>query len=145
MIISRNFFFAMLAILPVGPLLGPRLFWLARSERGWGVMAFKGGGNAGEQMPLSYSVIYFRHGKDTVWFNGLGSLGVSDGAIIPIRYQIDKPENARVDIWQAIWGDILVYEGIPVLMLLFIYADPVVIPYRKKVWLNWRRPFIRIV
>jgi len=38
---------------------------LLHSERTTGIMAFETKGTLGEQLPLLYSQIYFKHGKDT--------------------------------------------------------------------------------
>jgi hypothetical protein len=123
----------------------PKLIWVARSQRTWGVYAFAGNGNAGDQISLDYSVDYFRHGRDTVFFNGFGNLDYCPGDSILIRYQRSDPSDAKVDLFVAIWGETAVNGGIPLLMLLCIFIHPGVVPRRARLRLALRKPFIFIV
>lgn len=144
MILTRTQLFLPLFCLLILPFVLPRLFWLRGTQTTTGLFAFAGMGSVGDQMPLSYSVIYFRLGRDTVWFNGLGNLGLHPGDRVQVRYKVNDPSDAKVDIFAAIWGDILVYNGIPVLMLLAIYLHPEVVPKRSKIRLVGDPPFIRL-
>jgi hypothetical protein len=142
MIMHRTpFFLALFGILII-PLLATRMLWLLHSEKTTGIMAFETRGIAGDQLPLTYSLIYFSHGKDTVWFYGTPGLGLKTGQFVPVRYQPDNPADAKIDLFIGLWGDILVYGGIPFFILLFIFLHPDVIPRRSRVLLTWKRPFI---
>jgi hypothetical protein len=145
MTLTRTQFFLPLFCLLTLPFVLPRLVWLRGTQTTTGLFAFAGMGSVGDQMPLSYSVIYFRHGRDTVWFNGLGNLGLHPGDRVPVRYKVNDPSDAKVDIFAAIWGDILVYTGIPVLMLLAIYLHPEVVPKGSKIKWAGRPPFLLLV
>jgi hypothetical protein len=145
MIIQRTKFFIILFLIIIIPLLLGKFFWLMHSEKTNGIFAFEGMGYAGDQLRPDYSVIYFRHGKDTVFFNGLGNLHLHPGDMIPVRYQSGNPLDAKVDIFAAIWGDSVVYGGIPLLMLLVIFIHPHVVPRRSKLSLTYKKPFIKIV
>lgn len=145
MIISRNKFFLVAAATLLLPMLVPKMIWLTHTRHSIGVMAFEGRGGAGDQIPLSYSVVYFKLGKDTIWFNGLGNLHLHPGDSIPIRFKTANPSDAKVDIFAGIWGDTLVYGGIPTLMLLVMFLHPTLVPRRSKLKLTMKKPFIWIV
>jgi hypothetical protein len=145
MTLTRTRFFLYLFLLLLVPFLTPKLLWLTNTRTTTGRLAFEGRGDAGEQMPLNYTIIWFRRGSDTIWIRGLGNLGLHPGDPVPIRYKADDPSNARVNIFAGIWGDTLVYGGIPLFMLLVIYLHPTVVPRRSKVRLVAGRPFIRLV
>lgn len=96
-------------------------------------------------MVYRYAVIWFIVGKDTVWFNGRNDILFEEGEQVPVRYQQKDPADAKLNVFLAIWGDTLIYGGIPVLMLLVIFLHPQIVPYRSKIRLNTTRPFIMIV
>ena len=143
-LVKRTTFFLVLFVLYAVPLVAGKFIWLLHSRRAMGIMAFEGKGEAGDQIPLDYSVIYFRHEKDTIWFNGLGNLHLPPNTPVPIRYNIDDPHDVQVDIFAGIWGKPLVYGGIPLLMLLVIFLDPVVVPRRAGIRLSLKRPWVGI-
>ena len=138
------FFLALFGIL-LTPLFLSRTLWLLHSEKTMGFMAFETRGTAGDQIQLTYSLIYYRHGKDTIWFNGMPGLGLKTGQLVPVRYQPGNPADAKIDLFIALWGDTLVYGGIPFLMLVVTFLHPDVIPRRSRVRLTWKRPFIFIL
>jgi hypothetical protein len=145
MTFHRTIFFLLLAFFISAPFFVNRLWWLAHSRRAVGVQVLEGMGELGDQMPLNYTIICFRLGKDTICFNGLGNLHLRDGTAIPVRYQETDPYDAKVNIFEGIWGDTVVYSGIPLLMLLFIALNRDIVPRRKRVWLAFKRPWIRVV
>jgi hypothetical protein len=138
-------FFLALLFFTTAPFLAFRCLWVLHSRRAEGRMAFKGRGEAGEQIPLLYTVIYFKLGKDTMWFNSYANPPLTPGERVPVRYQIDNPSDARLDLFVGIWGDTLVYSGIPALMLLVLFLHRAVIPWGSKVRLTWKKPFIKII
>jgi hypothetical protein len=145
MIMHRTIFFLALFGILLIPLLAPRMLWLLRAEKAMGLMAFETRGTAGDQLPLTYSLIYFSHGKDIIWFNGVPGLRLKTGQLVPVRYQTRDPADAKIDLFIALWGDILVYGGVPFLILLVAFLHPDVIPYRSRVRLTRKRPFIFIL
>ena len=138
-------FFLALLFFTTTPFLAFRCLWILHSRKTEGYMAFKGRGEAGEQIPLLYTVIYFKYGKDTVWFNSQANPPLTPGERVPVRYQIDNPSDARLDLFVGIWGDTLVYSGIPALMLLVLFLHRAVIPWGSKVRLTWKKPFIKVI
>lgn len=135
----------MACVFIAGPFWVARAWWVMRSVPVEGVFEFAGNGFAGDQVKEDYSVISFRAGEKQIWCNGLGNIPFKSGQPVPVRYQPDDPYDARVDIFAAIWGDTLVYSGIPVFMLLVAFLHPKVVPWGSRLRLSWRQPFIRIL
>lgn len=140
--LSKTRLFLLLAVLCTAPFILYKISWLLHSRRTLGVYSFRGHGEAGDQMPLDYSVCWFPLGRDTIWFNGAGNLGLREGDSIPIRYQPDEPWDARIDVFPAIWDDTIVYGGIPLFALLLMYLHPKVVPRGRKVRVTRQRPFL---
>jgi hypothetical protein len=145
MVMPRTKFFLALFLLYTTPLVLSKLIWLIQSKKATGKFAFESHGNALDQMRFPYSEIYFKHGNDTIWFNGPAGLHLKAGDMVPVRYLTSNPSNARLDSFKAIWGATVVYGGIPFLILLVIFLHPEIIPYRKKVLLQWKKPFVWVV
>lgn len=144
MVISKTLFFTIVFALIVSPFWILKAIWVMRSVPVQGVFGFAGNGFAGDQVREDYSVISFRAGGREIWFNGLGNIRYKSGQPIPVRYQPDDPYDARIDLFPAIWGDTLVYSGIPVFMLLVAFLHPKVVPWGSRVRLTLRRPFLLI-
>ncbi len=145
MVLHRHIFFLALFLIPVVFLAGNKIVWLWHSKKHTGTLYFKGRGNALEQFSAPYSIIYFKLGKDTVWFERQGSLQFKRGDKVPIRYQTGNPSDAEVDNFRCIWGATVIYGGLPLLVLLVIALHPHIIPFHSKIHLTLRKPFIRIV
>jgi len=126
-------------------MLVAKILWLYHSQKTDGIFAFAGMGNSGEQVKLSYSVIYFKYGKETIWFDGLGNLQLKPGTRIPIRYQTNNPSDAKVDIFDGIWMDTIIYGGLPLLVLIVIFLQPDIVPWRSKIRVSPKKPFIQII
>ena len=107
-------------------------------------MSFEGHAQTG-QIGHVYSVVWFVAGHDTVWFNGNDNILFKEGETVPVRYQVNHPSDARLNIFPSIWGDTIVYGGIPVSVLLIIFLHPGIVPRRSKIRLNAKRPVIEIV
>lgn len=135
-------FFLLMGLFFSGPFIGYKVWWLSHSRRALGCYSFNGLGFAGDQVSLDYSVCWFPLDKDTIWFNGAGNLSFREGDRIPVRYQPDHPWDARIDVFSAIWGDTLVYGGIPLFLLLTMYLHPKVVPRGRGVRVSLRRPFL---
>jgi len=145
MVMSRTKFFLALISLLVVPLVSYKVIWLLQSRKASGIFAFEGSGNALDQMRFPYSDIYFKNGKDTIWFKGPGGLHLQPGAIVPIRYLPGNPTQVKLDTFKAIWGATAVYGGIPLLILLVIFLHPEIVPYRAKVIVTRNKPFVRLL
>ena len=144
MTLNRLSFFFVLFIIVILPFFIHKLIWLAGSEKATGTMGFVGKSQTG-QIGHRYSVISFNVGRSTFWFNGNDNILFKEGEPVPVRYQRDHPEEARIDVLSAIWGDTLVYGGIPVLILIVVFLDPKIIPLRSRVKLSVKKPFVKIL
>ena len=144
MTLNRLSFFFVLFIIIILPFFIHKFIWLVRSEKTTGTMGFVGKSQTG-QLVHRYSVISFKVGNTTVWFNGNDNIFFKAGEPVPVRYQRHHPQEARIDMFAPIWGDTLVYGGIPVLILIVVFLDPKIIPLRSKVKLSARKPFVKIL
>jgi hypothetical protein len=144
MILRRSYFFLALFSLLIIPCIAYKIRWLAGSKKTTGTMSFIGKTFSG-QMDDVYSVIWFMDGKDTIWFNGRNNIFFKEGEAVPVRYQRSQPADAKLNVFLAIWGDTLVYGGVPLLILLAIFIHPELIPYSSKIRLVLKKPFIQVI
>jgi hypothetical protein len=144
MILRKHTFFLLLFVITFAPFLIYKLVWIAHSERTMGVMGFVGKSYTG-QIQHYYSVISFQANNDTIWFNGNDNIFFKEGELVPVRYQKHQPSEARVDIFPSMWGDTLVYGGIPVLILLVLYLHPHIFPRNTRFRFSSRKPFIHLI
>jgi hypothetical protein len=145
MVVRRTTFFLTLFGIIITILVSNKLIWLMNSQKTTGVFAFQGRGNALEQITLPFSEIYFRHGKDTIWFKGPGQLDMAPGTLVPVRYQPDDPADARVITFFGFWGGTAIYGGIVLLILLAIFLHPEIVPRRASLRLSFKKPFLQVV
>lgn len=89
-------------------------------------------------------VIYFLAGNDSFRFNENHNIVFKEGEKVPVRYQEKNPEDARIDVFAAIWRDTFIYGGIPVLILIVIFLDHRIIPFGSTIRLQKRKPFLLI-
>ncbi|HMC85323.1 MAG TPA: hypothetical protein VKI61_07350 [Chitinophagaceae bacterium] len=145
MVIRQITLFVSIVALYVTPVMVPRIIWLVRSQKTTGVFSFEGKGSAGEQIKLSYSFIYYMYGNQKIWFEGPGHMPLQEGAIVPIRYQINNPADAKVDSFYGLWADAAVYCGEPLIMLIFIFLNRGIFPPGSRIRLTLKKPFLLIV
>lgn len=144
MLLSKNKFFLLLFVIAFGPFLVYKLVWIARSEKVNGVMGFVGKSYTG-QLVHNYSVVSFQVGKDTIWMNGNDNIFFKKGEAVPIRYQKHNPNDARLDIFPSIWGDTLVYGGIPVIILLLLFLHPHIFHRHTRFRLSRKKPLVQAI
>jgi hypothetical protein len=145
MILSRNAFFLLLFSLTILPLPIYKLIWLSSSREATGTMYFLGHGNLGSVLGIStYPVIWFKSGKDTVYFNGNVNIFLKPGEQVSVRYQNGDPSDAKVNSFTCIWGDTLAYDLGPILIWLIIFFHPDLVPRNRKVLLG-KKPWVKFV
>lgn len=145
MVIRRNTFFLLLAVTYIVAVGSPKLIWFLRSEKTIGIFAFQGGGSALDQFPERSSFIYFYYGNDTVWFKSLPGLGLPERSPIPVRFQKNNPQDAKIDNFRSIWLPTIVYGALPFLVLIVAFFHPEIVPWRSRVVLIPRKPFIKVI
>jgi hypothetical protein len=144
MTIRRSTFFLILFIIVITPFLVSKAWWLLHSKKTTGTMRFRSKNQTGMYVH-EYSCIRFLAGNDTVWFNTTDNVFFKPGEVVTVLYQRDNPSDARVNVFADMWGDTVVYAGIPALILLVIFIHPHILPYRKKIKLVPRRPFVQTI
>ena len=140
MIIRRNIFFLCLFAIIVIPFVGYKVHWLIESVQVKGVMGFVGKSYAGQIVHV-YSAIKYPVGKDTLWFNGNDNILYQPGEIVPVRYQIGNPSEARINIFTSLWGDTIVYGGIPLIIVLISFIHPQIFPYKARIRISRKNLF----
>ncbi len=134
MILSRHSFFILLVIIILTPLPLYKLLWLAGSRETTGTFYFTGHGNFGSVLGVStYPVIWFKQGNDTILFNGNVNIPLKPDEKVSVRYQINKPTDAKVNSFTCIWGDTMAYELGPFLVFLIVFFHPDLVPKKAKV------------
>ena len=145
MIVSRNSFFLVLTAVVLLPLIGYKLFWLAGTRETEGTMYFTGHGNLGSVLGVStYPVIWFRSGKDTIFFNGNVNIPLKTDEKVSVRYRKDNPTDAKVNSFTCIWGDALAYELGPLLILLIVFFHPDLVPKKARLLIG-KKPFLQFI
>jgi hypothetical protein len=145
MILSRNSFFMLLAALLLLPLVVHILAWLAGTRETTGTIYFTGHGDLGSVLGIStYPVIWFKSGKDTIFFNGNVNISLKPDEKVSVRYQVRSPSDAKVNSFTRIWGDTMAYELGPFLILLILFFHPELVPKKTRVRLG-KKPFLQFV
>jgi hypothetical protein len=145
MILSRHSFFLLLLVVILLPLPVIKLIWLAGTQETTGTMYFTGHGNLGSVLGIStYPVIWFKVGKDTIFFNGNVNIPLEPGERVPVRYQKNNPSDAKLNTITCIWGDTMAYNMGPFLILLVVFFHPDLVP-KKSVVILGKKPMIKFV
>ena len=145
MVIRRNLFFLLLALVYITTVASHKLVWLVGTEKTIGIFAFQGRGNALDQFPERASFIYFIYRNDTIWFKAAGGLGLPEGSPVPVRFRKNNPSDATIDNFRSIWMSTIVYGSLPFLVLLVTFLHPEIVPWRSRVVLIPRKPFIKVI
>lgn len=119
-------------------------YWLLRSVKTNGMVRFNGKEYSG-QMMKEYAVVTFKTGNQTIWFNGYDDVLFPRHQVISVRYQPSHPEDARIDVFTALWANTLVSTGIATVIFLILWLHPAIVPRRSKLKLTIKKPFIQII
>jgi hypothetical protein len=145
MIISRNSFFLILFVLINLPIPLYKLIWLATSRKTIGTMYFTGHGNLGSVLGIStYPVIWYKVGKDTIYFNGNVNIPLKEGERVSVRYQKNNPDDAKINTFSCIWGDSLAYGLGPLLIFIIVFFHPDLVPKKSRILLGYK-PLVKFV
>jgi hypothetical protein len=144
MILNRTRFFLLLLCIIASPFLLYNFIWLAISVKTNGLVRFHGKAYSG-QLVNEYSVISFSDGKDTIWFNSSDGVMLKKGLHVTVYYMPNNPTNARVGIFSEIWGPIIGFSSVPLLVLLLAFIHPNLVPRHAKFSLNAKKPFVKAI
>jgi hypothetical protein len=145
MILSRNQFFLLVFTIILLPFPAYKLIWLAGTRETTGTMYFVGHGNLGSALGIStYPVIWFKYGKDTIFFNGNVNIPLRIDEKVSVRYRKADPADAKINNFYCIWGDTLAYSLAPILFFLVIFFHPDLVPRKIRVALGGK-PMIKYI
>jgi hypothetical protein len=145
MVIRQVTLFTGIFLLYATSIISPKIIWLSHSKKTSGIFSFEGKGSAGERIQLSYSFIHFKNGNRTIWFKGLGNMHLKEESVVPVRYQITDPADAKVDTFFGIWADVVVYGGEPLLILICIFLHRGIFPPGSRILIKLKKPYLSIV
>jgi hypothetical protein len=146
MILRRTTFFIILFLLIVFPFFAIRLQWLLTAEKAIGEIEFIGHGDLGSSLGMTtYPVIRFVAGKDTAHVHGRFKNEMVPGQKISMRYQPDDLSDARIDNFENLWGDMIVYALAPFFIFVVLIVHRKVFPYRSRIRIGRGHPFIALV
>jgi len=132
--LSRNRFFLYLFVLLVLPLPLFKLIWILSSRKVEGTMYFTGHGNLGSVLGITtYPVIWFKSGKDTIYFNGNLNIPLREGEKVSVLYQRNDPADAKINLFSCLWGDTMAYDLAPFIILLIVFFHPDLIPKKSTI------------
>ena len=141
---SKIQFISLLISLVVVPIIVFNLVWIFKAKAATGIMCFMGKSQDG-QLVRSYPVIMFSStGKDTIFFHGKTDTQLNPGDHITILYQKNDPTDARINDFDGLWIDTIIYAGIPFIILMMIFLHRAIIPWGSTVELG-KKPFIKIL
>jgi hypothetical protein len=140
--IPRTIFFLCLATIVTAPFLINKLVWLSGTQKTMGAMSFDGKSYTG-QLGHDYAVIKFVVGSQTYFVNGPDNITYEKGTAVPVRYTLNNPNDARLATFIGLWGDTLVFAGVPCLIILLIALHPGIVPYRSYFVVQGKRPIIK--
>lgn len=147
MSLSRTGFFLLISILFITPFFMTNLVWFLQSKKTQGFYSFNGMGNAlqGAGLRPTYSNLYFYYNNKQIWLHGPGNIQLPEGTPVSIRYQVDNPNDAKADTLIGLWGNTIIYGGIILLLLSVVIIPATVIPRGNKIFLHYKKPFIRLI
>jgi len=143
MVFSKNAFFFLLFLLLTLPFLLPNLMWLMRSQKTTGKVegiGTAGGISLGRD---TYAYISFEANRDTFYFQGMDD-NFAPGDIVPLRYQKNNPEDARVATFYSLWGKTIAYCGAPLIFWIICFFAPDIVPKRSKIRVG-KKPFLKVI
>ncbi|HTF30000.1 MAG TPA: DUF3592 domain-containing protein [Flavitalea sp.] len=145
MTLSRYQIFFILVLIFVSPFFIQKALWIANSKKTNGIMWFKGH-SMELQSISSHAVIVFKVGRDSIVFNGGLEPNLKPGSLIPVRYQIDNPADAKVDSFRSLWARALVFAFLPFLAILVIFLTTIFVEplIPKKVKITLRKPYLLV-
>jgi hypothetical protein len=143
MLFSKNAFFFLLFLLLLSPIVLPNVIWLLRSVKTTGKVEGIGHATGISLGRDTYALVSFMAGKDTFYFQGKDD-DYKQGDIVPLRYQKEDPEDARIVSFYSIWGNTIAYSGVPLIFWIICFFAPDIVPKKAKILIG-KKPFLKLV
>ena len=143
MLFSKNAFFTLLFFILLTPPLLPNIIWLLKSKKTTGTVEGIGQATGISLGSDTYAFVSFNTGKDTVYFEGKND-GYEKGATVPVRYQKNNPQNAKVAAFWSLWGNTIAYCGVPLIFWCICFFAPDIVPKGSSVLVG-SKPFFKVV
>jgi hypothetical protein len=131
--LTRNQFFLLALLVLLSIFFAHKVVWVVGAKKAEGEVVMTGHGNLGWALGLSsYQVVKFIAGNDTIVFNGEIDLFLESGAKVNILYHTDNPEVAKINTFNSLWSESVIYCSGPLLVLIAIFLLPDIIPRNSK-------------
>jgi hypothetical protein len=143
MLFSKNAFFFLLLLLLLTPFLLPNIIWLLRSQKTTGLVEGIGTPSGVTLGRSTYAYVSFAVGKDTFYFQGKDN-DYKQGDVVPLRYQVKDPEDAKVASFYSIWGNTIAYCGVPLIFWIICFFGKDIVPKGSGVRVG-SKPFFKVV
>lgn len=143
MLFSKNAFFLILLLVLTLPFVLPKVIWLLRSQKTTGVVEGIGHASGISLGRDTYAYTSFVVGKDTFYFQGKDD-NYEKGNVIPLLYQKNDPEDAKVATFYSLWGSTIAYCGVPIMFWIICFFAPDIVPKGSSILIG-KRPFLKVV
>ena len=144
MTLGRNTFFLILLFLLAVPVSGYKLIWLLRAEKSTATFAFHGKEIHG-QLESTHAVMFYSPGNDTVFFHAVDDPAYTVGSRFPVLYQPANPTDASLTDFDNMWMKTSIILGVPLVLLLIVFLHKEIVPYRSKIRLSAKPPFLQVI
>jgi len=145
--LSRNQFFTGLFVLFIGPFVLYKIIWIARAEKTMGRVLFRGR-TLEVQGTSDHNVIKYKVGRDSLIFNTVDDLEMTNGEMVSVLFQKNAPSDACVNDFAGLWLGTTIYALFPLLIILVLFFTPdkfdPLIPKHASIVLG-RNPLIKII
>ena len=91
----------------------------------------------------TYAYISFEANRDTFYFQGMDD-DFTQGDIVPLRYQNNNPEDAKVATFYSLWGKTIAYCGAPLIFWIICFFAPDIVPKGSKIRIG-KKPFLKVI
>ena len=143
MLFSKNAFFFLLFLLITLPFFLPNIIWLLRSEKTVGKVEGIGAASGISLGRDTYAYVSFLAKNDTFYFHGMDD-DYEKGDVVPLRYQQNNPEDAKVATFNSLWGKTIAYCGAPLVFWIICFFARDIVPKGAKIRIG-EKPFLKLV
>jgi hypothetical protein len=91
----------------------------------------------------TYAYVSFLAKNDTFYFHGMDD-DYEKGDVVPLRYQQNNPEDAKVATFNSLWGKTIAYCGAPLVFWIICFFARDIVPKGAKIRIG-KKPFLKLV